>query len=229
MLLAIDTSTSLIGAAIHDGSRVLAEVAHEDARRHTELLTPAIEAALARAGVDRAGLTALVVGVGPGPFTGLRVGLVTALVLGHALRVPVHGVCSLDVLAADVAASHDPAPDDLLVATDARRKEVYWARYAVARGRVRRTHGPEVARAGDLPDELRALPTVGRGPELYPDLLHGIPAGSGTRVRDVRPGVLAALAARALSGGDPDGVLLPPAPLYLRRPDAVARAAVNAR
>lgn len=227
MLLAIDTSTSLIGAAVHDGSAVLAEVVHEDARRHTELLAPAVRSVLVAAGVGRHDLTALAVGVGPGPFTGLRVGVVTALVMGHTLGIAVHGVCSLDALAAEAAPwVVDEGGAELLVTTDARRKEVYWARYAVSAAGAHRVQGPQVARAVDLPEGLRSLPTVGRGPGLYPQVLHGIPAVAGARaVLDVRPGVLAGLAAGALADGDPAGVLLPPSPLYLRRPDAVTAAA----
>ena len=224
MLLAIDTSTSLIGAAVHDGSTLRSEVAREDVRRHGELLAPAVQEALVRAGCARNDLTAVVVGVGPGPFTGLRVGVVTALVMGHVLGVPVHGVCSLDALAAE-AAMLPGAPGDLLVATDARRKEVYWARYAVASGLARRTDGPGVARAADLTPEQRALPAVGRGPDLYPEALHGL---RGPHPRDVRPGALATLAVRALAEGDPDALLLPPEPLYLRRPDAVASVSTGA-
>ncbi|MCE0486348.1 tRNA (adenosine(37)-N6)-threonylcarbamoyltransferase complex dimerization subunit type 1 TsaB [Ornithinimicrobium sediminis] len=223
MLLAIDTSTSLVGAAVHDGDVLRSEVAREDVRRHGELLAPAVQAALGEAGCSRRDVTVVAVGVGPGPFTGLRVGVVTALVLGHVLGVPVHGLCSLDAMAADAATSAS-APADLLVATDARRKEVYWARYAVSGGLARRVQGPGVARATDLPEDLRGLPAVGRGPDLYPEALHGIPGP-----RDVRPGALASLAVRALAGHGPDTVLLPPEPLYLRRPDAVAAAPAGAR
>jgi tRNA threonylcarbamoyladenosine biosynthesis protein TsaB len=223
VLLAIDTSTSLIGAAVHDGDVLRSEVAREDVRRHGELLAPAVRAALGEAGCSRRDVTVVAVGVGPGPFTGLRVGVVTALVLGHVLGVPVHGLCSLDAMAADAATSAS-APGDLLVATDARRKEVYWARYAVSGGLARRVQGPGVARAADLPEDLRGLPAVGRGPDLYPEALHGIPGP-----RDVRPGALASLAVRALAGRGPDTVLLPPEPLYLRRPDAVAAAPAGAQ
>lgn len=218
MLLAIDTSTSLIGAAVHDGVRVLAEATELAARRHAELLGPCVQRCLEVAEVSPEELTGVAVGVGPGPFTGLRVGVVTALVLGAVAGVPVHGICSLDALAAEAAAEEHgrAAGQDLLVATDARRKEVYWARYAVRGGVSRRTDGPGVARAADLPAPLRDLPAVGRGVHLYPEALHGPPLPL-----DVRPGVLATLAVRALVDGDPDGILLPAEPLYLRRPDAV--------
>lgn len=221
MLLAIDTSTSAIGAAVHDGTSVLAQVVHDDARRHGELLAPTVTQALGEAGVDRRELTRVVCGVGPGPFTGLRVGVVTAQVLAHALGLPeADGVCSLDALAHELVGTHE---GELLVATDARRKEVYWARYDVTLTGARRLDGPGVARAADLPDDVRALPTVGRGTLLYPgELPHTLPSGP----LDVSPGALADLAVAARRGDHPavEGVLLPPEPLYLRRPDAVATA-----
>ncbi|RIK14537.1 MAG: tRNA (adenosine(37)-N6)-threonylcarbamoyltransferase complex dimerization subunit type 1 TsaB [Acidobacteria bacterium] len=219
MLLAIDTSTTAIGAAVHDGTRVLASFTQEDARRHGELLAPAIVRTLQDAGVDRTALTAVVCGVGPGPFTGLRVGVVTALVLAHGLGLPApDGVCSLDALAHDLVGRHEGR---VLVATDARRKEVYWAVYDVRAGGAHRLEGPGVSRAAELPAEVRALPVVGRGTELYPDALpHRVPDAP----RDVDPAALADLAV-ALRGGrhpDSDTGLLDPEPLYLRRPDAVA-------
>ncbi|GAA1152635.1 tRNA (adenosine(37)-N6)-threonylcarbamoyltransferase complex dimerization subunit type 1 TsaB [Ornithinicoccus hortensis] len=222
MLLALDTATASVGVAVHHDGRLLAEVATQDDRRHGELLAPTLSAALDRAGVRTGDLDAVVCGVGPGPFTGLRVGVVTALVLAHAADVPVYGVCSLDAIAHDGVGS-GLLDDEFLVATDARRKEVYWARYAVSDGLALRVAGPEVARAADLPAPLRALPCLGRGPLLYPDSLTapgGTGAGAPEGTVDVRAGALAAVAAGALADGDPHGVLLDPEPLYLRRPDA---------
>lgn len=225
MLLAIDTSTQAIGAAVHDGGAVLAGVVHEDPRKHAELLAPAIDEALARAGIGRTELTAVVSGVGPGPFTGLRVGVVTAQVLAHAVGLPApSGICSLDALAHAVRHRHE---GELLVATDARRKEVYWATYRVQEGSARRLSGPGVARARDLPEDVRALPTLGRGALLYPDALpHLLPDAP----LDVDPGELADLAVQLRSRDHPDApsALLPSQPLYLRRPDAVAPARMTA-
>ena len=107
-LLALDTATSAITVAVHDGEQVLATRTTVDARRHTELLAPMIVDALAAAGTDVTEVTHVAVGTGPGPFTGLRVGLVTAQTFAHARGITVHGVCSLDALAAAAAAhGHD--------------------------------------------------------------------------------------------------------------------------
>ncbi|MDO5738871.1 MAG: tRNA (adenosine(37)-N6)-threonylcarbamoyltransferase complex dimerization subunit type 1 TsaB [Ornithinimicrobium sp.] len=227
MLLSIDTSTKAIGAALYDdrvpGGSVLASAVHLDSRRHGELLAPAIVQILEEAQVDRTQITGIVCGVGPGPFTGLRVGVVTALVLARSLDLPrPAGVCSLDALAHSVIDRHEGA---LLVATDARRKEVYWAVYDVRPTGAHRVSGPGVCRAADLPADVRALPTLGRGHELYPEALtHPLDDAP----LDVDPGVLADLAARLIAGEHGDAQagegwgLLVPEPLYLRRPDAVA-------
>jgi tRNA threonylcarbamoyl adenosine modification protein YeaZ len=234
LILALDTSSS-VGAALLDGERLLAAEQHHDPRRHGELLAPAISAVLAAAGVDRRELGAVAVGVGPAPFTGLRVGVATALVLGEALGVPVHGVGSLDALAATALATGRSAlAGGFVVAADARRKEVHWARIAVDDASDplsgwRRTGGPAVAAPGDVPTE--GLPAVGRGAELYREALPGLPDGAvapdgAALPTDPDPGVLGALVARRLERG---GELLAPQPLYLRRPDAVVPAALAGR
>ena len=205
LLLAFDTATPAVTVALHDGQRVLASVTRVDARRHAELLAPAIVDALETAGADRRDLTQVAVGVGPGPFTGLRGGGVTARTRGMALAVPVDGVCTLDV----VAAAAPPAGSAFTVATDARRREVYWARYERGGGAARRLEGPAVSRPAELASRLAEdEPVFGRGGELYADVL---PYSTGPLDPDA--GVLADLVAR---GGIE---LLQPAPLYLRRPD----------
>ncbi|HEX6916620.1 MAG TPA: tRNA (adenosine(37)-N6)-threonylcarbamoyltransferase complex dimerization subunit type 1 TsaB [Phycicoccus sp.] len=221
-MLAIDTATSLVGAAVlgGDGSEPVVRTA-EGPRAQTELLAPLVREALEAAGAAPADLTDIAVGTGPGPFTGLRVGLVTAVTMGYALGVQVHGVCSLDVLAEQAWTG---GPADLLVATDARRREVYWARYTGAgdgvAGGVRRVAGPSVDRPADLAPDLRALPTAGRGPVLHPDLFP-----SPLRPLDVDPGVLGLVALRRLAAGE----AMPVEPLYLRRPDALTTAERAAR
>jgi tRNA threonylcarbamoyl adenosine modification protein YeaZ len=211
LLLAFDTATPAITVALHDGTSLLAERTTVDARRQGELLAPHISEVLAQADAAPADLTAVVVGVGPGPFTGLRVGVVTARVLASTLGIQALGVCTLDVLAAEARRSGS-VPDHFLVATDARRREVHWAAYAVDdQGRAVRQTDPAVSAPGLVPRDGR--PVVGRGADLYP-------AELGPRVGPVDPaaGVLAELAAADLAAGRP---LLPADPLYLRRPDAV--------
>jgi tRNA threonylcarbamoyl adenosine modification protein YeaZ len=205
LLLAIDTSGPAVGVAVHDGERVLAEVAGEGTMAHGELLAPAVRDALARAGRAASDLTDVAVGVGPGPYTGLRVGIVTARTLAASLGLTTHGVCSLDAVALDAR-----LPGEHLVAIDARRKEVYWARYVPdADGVPRRADGPHVDKPADLAASHPDLPVVGRGATLYPDLLRGV------------DGPLDASAA-ALAEGVVRGHVeeLGLEPLYLRRPDA---------
>lgn len=149
-------------------------------------------------------VTAVVAGVGPGPYTGLRVGLVTATTFGSALGVPVHGLCTLDGLA---YASGLEGP--FVVATDARRKEVYWARYASPRERIGE---PAVDRPADIAEQVAGLPVVGAGGLLYPE---AFPDTRGPE--HVSAAALASLAAEKLAAGEE---FLPPLPLYLRRPDA---------
>lgn len=212
LILAIDTSTTAITVGLHGGDHAVTATVL-DARGHTERLAPLMQQCFDSTGARPADVTDVVVGTGPGPFTGLRVGITTGLVFAHARAVAVHGVCSLDVLAR--AAAGRVGDGALLVATDARRKEVYWARYAVQAGRATRVTDPAVDRPADLPEALRALPTAGRGPVLYPDLFE-----RPVDVLDVDAGVLAGAAREGIENGWP----MPVEPLYLRRPDALTTA-----
>ena len=204
MLLAFDTATPAVTVALHDGASVIAEESAVDARRHGELLAIFIEKVLGSAGVGRCDLTAVAVGTGPGPYTGLRVGLVTARVLASALGIRLDGICSLDVIAAQAAG--EAAGRDFIVATDARRKEVYWARYSPSGARLT---GPEVGPPSELP---AGLPVAGDGGLLYADL-----AARSIGPRFPAAAQLAVLALSAAAAGEPPQ---PAEPLYLRRPDA---------
>ena len=205
LVLGFDTATPAVSVALHDGERVIAGASALDGRRHSELLAPMIAKVMADVGAARGDLTAVAVGVGPGPYTGLRVGVVTARVLGSVLGLPVSGVCSLDVIAASAAPASPGG--EFLVATDARRKEVYWARYDAA---GRRVAGPHVGPASSIPDAA-SLAVAGAGGPLYPEAF-------GEMIGPAYPdaGTLCGLVARP-GGQHP---LLAPEPLYLRRPDA---------
>lgn len=190
--LAVDTSTAVCAGVARDGE-ILARGSVDDHRAHAEQLMPLVNRVMAEAGVTLADVGLFAVGVGPGPFTGLRVGVVTAATLAEVLGVPVKGVCSLDV----VARQHAPeASGDFVAVSDARRREVYWARYGADGVRM---DGPHVS----VPSEVPPLPLVGPGAHLV-----GAVAGADT----LDAGVLAAGASDL-----PDAGL---EPLYLRRPDA---------
>lgn len=207
LVLAFDTATPAVTVAVCEGDRVLAEHSTVDARRHGELLAPAIEQVMSAAGLRPADLELVAVGVGPGPFTSLRVGVVTARTLGAVLGVKVRGVCTHDAMALE-AVQLDPAlaEQPFLVATDARRREVYWARYE---GGVR-VEGPAVTKPADLG---WTGPVVGHGATRYPNELPVVRAPEHVSARWV--------AAYAVSGAP----TLEPVPLYLRRPDATPAAA----
>ncbi|PVZ07879.1 tRNA (adenosine(37)-N6)-threonylcarbamoyltransferase complex dimerization subunit type 1 TsaB [Actinomycetospora cinnamomea] len=210
LVLALDTATARITAGVvelgADGPPVV--LAGRDAvgaRAHAELLAPAVAEALAEAGRTRRDLDAVVVGLGPGPFTGLRVGLVTAAAMGDGLGLPVHGVPTHDAVAAGSAGR-------VLVVTDARRREVYWS--LVVDGV--RTHGPEVTAPAELAARLGPDGDIGPVDTVVGDAAHQVCGGDGTP--GPTPAGLVAVAAPALRAGTAPGPLVP---LYLRRPDAV--------
>lgn len=205
LVLAVDTSTPAVTAGVvrlTDGTVVpVSQRVVVDARLHAEILTPNILECLSDAGLAPGDLSAVVVGVGPGPFTGLRVGMATAAAFGDALSIPVHGVCSLDGIASELADE-----SELLVITDARRREIYWARY---RDGVR-VAGPDVCAPGAL-DVAGATATAGSPPHTA---LFDLPARD---VTSPSPTGLVLAAQNLLTDGvDP----APLVPLYLRRPDA---------
>ena len=198
-ILVIDTATPAVTAAVvvRDGSVAVAgERITLDARAHAETLTPNAVAAVAEAGLTMADLDAVVVGCGPGPFTGLRVGMATAAAYGHALNLPVYGVCSLDAIGVLTTG-------EVLVVTDARRREVYWARY---RDGVR-IDGPDVAASADVP--MGGAQAVAGSPEHA--ALFALPI-----VGPAYPTAAGLVAAVADWNGEP----APLVPLYLRRTDA---------
>ncbi len=213
-VLAVDTSSPAVTAAIvrieHGAEVLVSSRAPLAARGHGELLSPSIARCLADAGILPADITAVVAGTGPGPFTGLRVGLVTAAAFADAVGAPTYGVCSLDGIGGACA---DEAA--LLVATDARRHEVYWAGYAYGR----RVGGPGVAAPPDVPTvDLRAVAGAAAQVHDWPGL---------RRVDRPHPDPSALVrgAVERIVGQAPSEVLTP---LYLRRPDAVVPGAPKA-
>ncbi|MFC6237222.1 tRNA (adenosine(37)-N6)-threonylcarbamoyltransferase complex dimerization subunit type 1 TsaB [Longivirga aurantiaca] len=211
LLLVMDTSSAVITAAVHDGDSVVGAAVEHGAQSHGELLAPVIARALAEAGARPSDLTRVCTGVGPGPFTGLRVGIVTARVMAEALSIPVHGICSLDVLAFQAAAESGFTLGGFAVATDARRKEVYLRTYD--RG-GRPASDPLVVKPGDVDTALAEGPVAGPGAWLYPEVF-----ADAREPRELDGAAMAELVAARIELGSP---LLDPEPLYLRRPDAVA-------
>ena len=207
LVLALDTATPtlVVGLArwsADEAPEVLAERAVASGTRHAELLTPTVREVLADAGLGLPDVDAVVTGLGPGPFTGLRVGVVTAATIADARGLPVVGVCSLDAIGSGART----------VVTDARRKEVYWAAYADG---GRRVDGPGVVR----PEELQvAGPFVG-------DARFAERLGAPVTPAEVTTAGLLRAAAPQLADPSSAGPLVP---LYLRRPDAVPPAARKA-
>jgi tRNA threonylcarbamoyl adenosine modification protein YeaZ len=203
VVLAIDTATPAVTAGVVRRGDAAVEVLGErvtvDPRAHAEQLTPNVLGALADAGLGMSDLGAVVVGCGPGPFTGLRVGMATAAAYGHALGIPVFGVCSLDAIAVDTTG-------EVLVVTDARRREVYWARY---RDGVR-VDGPAVDAPADVAADADAVAGSVEHAALFdlPRLAPVVPTAAGL-----------------VRAADVDSIPGPLLPLYLRRPDAKPAAA----
>jgi tRNA threonylcarbamoyl adenosine modification protein YeaZ len=210
LVLCLDTATSDIAAAavdLNDLERTAVRIRREPRGAGEHLMPLALEA-LRAARHELADLAAVAVGLGPGPFTGLRAGVVTGAVLAHTLGIPAYGACSLDAYA-----TAEPS-DAFVVATDARRREVYWASY----DQGARLEGPAV----DLPTTVAARfagrRIIGPGALRYADTLGGT-------VGDDAPFPVARLAdlvADRVRAGTPTEVLVP---LYLRRPDATEPAA----
>ncbi|MGH3552188.1 MAG: tRNA (adenosine(37)-N6)-threonylcarbamoyltransferase complex dimerization subunit type 1 TsaB, partial [Mycobacterium sp.] len=226
LVLAIDTATPAVTAGVvrRRGDRldVLAERVSVDARGHAERITPNVLGALTDAGLTMNELDAVVVGCGPGPFTGLRVGMTTAAAYGHALDIPVYGVCSLDAIGGQTTG-------ETLVVTDARRREVYWARYSDGM----RTGGPGVNAPADVDPgaartvagspEHAALFELARCDRAYPTPVGLVAAvtmraGTGPGWGSPRLRGRAAVSTHAVADwAQPPAALVP---LYLRRPDA---------
>lgn len=219
-LLAFDTATDVVTVAVGRDGVPVATVAVDSARTHAEQLVPAVHRCTTEAGVALDRLDAIAVGVGPGRFTGLRVGVTTAKVMADALGIPVIGLTTLEVLAAPWV-----APDREVVSViDARRREVYWARYRTGpAGPV-----PAAPEAVAPPAEVAAAVAergpsawvVGDGALRHRDLF----AATGAHLADAAAAVPGAAALVALGTARlavaPAGSARALVPVYLRESDA---------
>lgn len=236
MLLAVESATDLVGAALLRPDGSVAERSHLGGRAHAELLAPAIEEVCALSGCTLAEVDAVAVDIGPGLFTGLRVGVATAKALGQTLGLGVLGVTSLDILAAGAREAAGPGrAATVLAVVDARRREVFAAAYRFG-------PGAGVLDPADVSDD-RSVPldpadvaiwlgevtsagpvlVVGDGAVRYLDVLGPVPGadcGLAAEVSAPSPAVLARLAARRLAAGAVPSGPGELAPDYRRHADA---------
>ena len=157
MLLAIDTSAGTGVAVVDRDAGVLAELIETDTRRHAEVIGTMIREALALSGIAVTDLSGVAVGMGPGPFTGLRVGIAAARAFALGIGQPLVPVVSHDAVAFGIA-------DPVLVVTDARRREVYWSAYSGsdAESLPIRVAGPGLSAPDELADVVPALASYRR-------------------------------------------------------------------
>jgi len=221
LIIGIESATVQVGCAIGGHEGVLASTHSARPRRHAESLTPAIEFICRQARTPLQEMGAVAVDIGPGLFTGLRVGVAAAKAIAHALRVPMIGVSSLDLLAFPVRYS----PKMIVAVIDARRGELFHASYRQVPGGLQRVTNPQGGTVDDLTSDLLAVRDdcllVGDGAIRYADDLTAMP---GIEIADLG---LAFPSARSLVQLAHARALreewIQPrdlAPLYLRKPDA---------
>lgn len=174
LILGIDTATQQVGCAIGGHEGVIASFHSARGRRHAEVLTPAIDFVCRQARLDLRDIGAVAVDIGPGLFTGLRVGVATAKAVSHALRVPVIGVSSLDLVAFAVRYT----PRLIVPVIDARRGELYYAFYRQVPGGVQRLSDYQLGDPDDVASELLAQRdeclVVGDGAMRYGDVFEDV-------------------------------------------------------
>lgn len=237
MRLALDTSTVWSSIALMDGPDVVAERDLVGVNPG-EAVVDTIDTLVRDAGVSRLNIAGIDVGVGPGPYTSTRVGVAIARTLGFALDVEVVGVCSHDAIAAEISAAGGACDEEFIVATDARRSEIYWARYSPVGVRV---WGPTVGKPTAVAESVTTTEWFGNGLDRHPAVVQGFeldvkpPVHPGARwISSVAttarkagaslPTTQPVLADHASGEGaaiDAGQTLFAPYPLYLRRPDAV--------
>lgn len=232
-ILTIDTS-AIASAALLDFDpldavrtvELVANFATEDTRSHAEVLAPGIAGLFADPVTEGPQLDAIVVGTGPGPFTGLRAGIAMARTLSFTWNVPLFGLMSLDALAQqvfDAPAYRDGravgplAMNNFTIATDARRKEVYWAKYSASAALL---DGPHVGPA----EEISGGQVFGAGAGIYLDVLTGNGCSVDEKFAQAQPTALnlgRAAARKIMAAGSLAAAgLLDSTPLYLRESDA---------
>lgn len=221
LILGIDTATNQVGCALGGHEGVIASVSSQRGRRHAESLAPSIEFVLGQADVVFADVGAIAVDLGPGLFTGLRVGIATAKMLAHALGIPVLGVSSLDLVAFAVRLT----PRLIVAAIDARRSELYFASYRQVPGGIQRIGEHRIGSPDELASELMAsgeeVLLVGDGAHRYREQFAAIPrvelADQGWSAPCARSLVQLAHARALREEFDAGSTVMP---IYLRRPDA---------
>jgi tRNA threonylcarbamoyladenosine biosynthesis protein TsaB len=221
LILGISTSTRQAGCAIGGHEGVLALVQSARGKRHAETLAPSIDVLRKHAQVDLDDIGCVAVDVGPGLFTGLRVGIATAKAMAHALRVPMIGIASLDLVAFPVRWTHRL----VVAAIDARRGELFVARYKQVPGGIQRLDDYAVRSPEDLASELLATPDdilmVGDGALRYRDQFEHI-----VRVELADQGLAYPSAAPLVQLAHPQALreefVFPSelSPIYIRAPDA---------
>jgi tRNA threonylcarbamoyl adenosine modification protein YeaZ len=216
-LLAIDTSTNRIAVALLQFGKPPVVAIKDDGLRHAEYASGLIQEVINNSGLKMQELGGIVCGIGPGPFTGLRVGIVSAQSIGYALNIPVFGICSHDAIAFEYAQQNPNK--EVTVITDARRKEVYWTRYQG----IKRISSPKVSKLEDVTNTGVQLLHQPLDPVSLANV--AIEALNRTEKRNE----IKSFATDSATGDGsavalPNQVLLPPIPLYLRKPDALTLA-----
>ncbi len=217
MLLAIDTSAGTSVALVADTGECAAERSSADPRLHAEVIGEFIAGVLSDAHLDRSAITGVVAGMGPGPFTGLRVGIAAAHAFALGSRLPLLRVVSHDAVA--LAAEAAGAAGPLLVVTDARRREVYWSTYAPGDGTAApvSSAGPSLCRPDDLEDEVdRASAGVSENPEGRGNRAGGYAHHTRIDAAEVSAAALGRVAAMLLASG---ARFADEGAIYLRSPD----------
>lgn len=222
LILALDTSSITSVALIKQDTNktitTLTETTFYNTKHHAENLATAIQTNLTKSHTNTKNIDAIIVGKGPGPFTGLRAGIVTAKTLAYTWQKPLYGICSLDALAHQ--ANEITTETEFLITTNAKRQEVYWAHYRKQPTKTEPTKLIKinqvcVSKATNIPLS-KSLPTFGEGPKLYPQAFQPTPNYAQKLIYPLA----SHLGKIALQKLQNQNYLENESPLYLRHPDA---------